>query len=329
MKKIDRLMLHNTRFPKGALLVVLPCLLAFCGGKGENGGGPGAGLPAGAGFGDKTVLQVEGRSYNNRDFKDYLESVHGMKAEGLTAEVMSRLFDHFIDDRLVIESAAKRGLKLTAEEKRDYWRSSGKQESAGASRPEDLPESEFEPLIIEKYMNDVATGVAASDEEIRAYYEAHKKEYLLPERVKVSQIVVPDEDKAVSILRRLRDSGEDDFRKVAATESVGPEAARGGVMGTFRAGELPAEMEKAILGLSEGQLSRVVESPYGFHIFRLDARYHPQLRPMGEVAVRIKADLLGRKVEEAMAAHLKSLKEMLSWKAHTENLFFNYRESEK
>lgn len=330
MKK-DPLMLHKDRFPGGAVLVLLPSILAFafCGGKDGRGG---SAAPANAAGADKSkvVLQVEGRSYTNNDFKNYLESVRGSsRDDDLSDEAMSRLFDRFVDDRLVLVSAAKNGLKPTAQEKREYWNSSGKQDAAGTTRPEDLPDDYFESLIIEKYMNEVSRGVTASDEDIKAYYEGHKKEYLLPERIKVSQIVVSTEEKAVGIVKKLRDSGEEEFRTLAAVESIGPEATRGGVMGTFKPGELPAEMEKVVSSMSPGRLSRVVESPYGYHIFRLDARYQPQLRPIAEVADRIKADILGIRVEEAMAVHLKSLKEMLTWSRQTENLFFTYRESEK
>ena len=269
-------MLHKNRFPGGAIVVLLPSILAFafCGGKGERNGSASAANVGGVDT-SKVILQVEGRSYTNNDFKTYLESVRGSKGGGFSDEVMSRLFDRFVDDRLVLVSAAKNGLKPTAQEKREYWNSSGKQDTAGTARPEDLPDDYFESLIIEKYMNEVSRGVTASNEDIKAYYEEHKKEFLLPERIKVSQIVVSTEEKAVGIVKKLRDGGEEEFRTLAAVESIGPEATRGGVMGTFKPGELPTEMEKVVSSMSPGQLSRVVESPYGYHIFRLDARYQP------------------------------------------------------
>jgi len=167
--------------------------------------------------------------------------------------------------------------------------------------------------------------IHVDEAEILGYYEQHKKEFLHQGRVQVSQILVDTEEKAVSVLRRLERTGETEFRTIAREESLGPEAAKGGVMGVFQPGDLPADMEKVIFALDEGRTSQVVESSYGFHVFRLDRKYPPALQAETEAAPEIGKRILAQKMKDALAVHLAGLRDTLSWQAFPENLFFTYQ----
>ncbi|MFQ6038128.1 MAG: peptidylprolyl isomerase, partial [Candidatus Aminicenantales bacterium] len=180
-------------------------------------------------------------------------------------------------------------------------------------------------LLVEKFTVMLIQDVEVSEEEIRAYYEEHKGEFLLPERVKVSQILLANEERAVGVRERLKDSTEEEFRKVAREESVGVEAAKGGEMGVFEMGQLPYEMEKVIFPLDVGELSPVLESSYGFHIFRLDARYEPELVSVEKAAPSIKARLLSQKIKQRLSERLEQLKKSMEWDIFPQNLYFSYQ----
>ena len=100
-------------------------------------------------------------------------------------------------------------------------------------------------------------------------------------------------------------------------------------MGVFEQGDLPADMEKVVFSLDEGRTSQVVESSYGFHIFRVDRKVPPALRTEREAAPEIQRRILAQKMKDALASHLGGLKETLAWQALTENLFFNYQRSDE
>ena len=72
---------------------------------------------------------------------------------------------------------------------------------------------------------------------------------------------------AEEILKRLK-AGED-FGKVAREVSIGPEAARGGDLGFFERGMMPEAIDRMVFSLPVGKMSGVVQSPYGFHIFKV------------------------------------------------------------
>jgi hypothetical protein len=274
------------------------------------------------------VLTVEGRSYSNADFEAYVRRAGGGEPTALEPVALSRLFDRFVDEKLVLESARRQGVALTEDDKRTYLAKMAFDGQPGGPDPGAGGDEVFDAALAAKYAAGVLQDIVIGEDEIAAYYEQEKKDFLLPERVRVSQILLESEDRAVEALRRLERADENAFRSLARAESRGPEAARGGEMGVFRIGDLPADMEKAIFSLPEGRLSRVFESSYGYHIFRLDRRLPPQLLTLEEAAPAIRTRLLDRKIEEVLARDAAELRRTLTWQSSTEALFFAYQRND-
>ena len=130
----------------------------------------------------------------------------------------------------------------------------------------------------------VVTDVKVSEDALKKYYSDHEKEFLLTETVKARHIFVPlstratAEEKAKAMaktdeaLARLK-KGED-FAKVAAELSEDADTAKkGGELGLLTPGKTNSEaFEKAAFALKSGEISPVVESPFGLHIIKADAK---------------------------------------------------------
>jgi len=149
----------------------------------------------------------------------------------------------------------------------------------------------FEKLIAVE----VNAKITVTDEEAQRYHRANRKEYLTEKRVRAAQIVVRDRERAESILKRLK-AGED-FDKVAREVSIGPEASRGGDLGYFARGVMPEAIDRVVFTLPKGKISGVVQSPFGYHIFKLLEREEAGGRKYSEVKELVIADL--RKLKEA------------------------------
>lgn len=272
------------------------------------------------------VLRVEGTKYYSSDFENYLRNIIGGASQELSEESLSRLFDKYIDEKLLLKAARNVGIFLTSEEERGHLTSLRNQFWQENRDLTDFDtQSLFDKLLVEKYTFQLVKDIKVEDKEISDYYNAHKKEFLQSEKVKVSQILVSTEDKAVEILGRLKGKHEDEFRKIAREESIAPEALKGGEMGWFEMGQLPYEMEKVVFSLNEGELSQVVESAYGFHIFRLDRRSGLELIPLEKAASEIKLRLIDQKIRDIISEHVEELKKKLSWEMIPQNLSFNYK----
>lgn len=275
----------------------------------------------------RPILRVEKSEFVNADLRAYLDAA-GADAKGLPVESLSRLFDRFVDEKILLEAARERGIVLTEDEKKESLARLAVDAVAATEpgRSETAPpEGLFDRLLVEKYTFLIVRDTRVDGAEVFAYYEQHKKDFLLQERVQVSQILVDSEEKAVSVVRRLERAGEPEFRAIAAAESLGPESSKKGVMGVFQPGDLPTDMEKVIFALDEGRTSQIVESAYGFHIFRLDRRFPPALQTESEAAPEIQKRIMAQKMKDVLAAHVEGLKDTLSWQVLPENLFFTYQ----
>ena len=166
-------------------------------------------------------------------------------------------------------------------------------------------------MLLEKVVAvDVNAKVQVTEAEAESYYKANRKLYAADRRVRAAQIVVRDRDRAEAILKRLK-AGEE-FDKVAREVSIGPEAAKGGDLGFFEQGVMPEAIDRLVFSLPVGKLSGVVQSPYGFHIFKVLGREEGGGRKFAEAKERVIADLRKLKEAEAYERWLEGLKERAS-----------------
>jgi hypothetical protein len=105
-------------------------------------------------------------------------------------------------------------------------------------------------------------------------------------------------------LRQRAVAGED-FAQLAQQHSQDPgSAARGGDLGFFGRGRMVAPFDEAAFALQPGEISNVVESPFGYHVIRVDDRRQPQLTEERE---EFRQFLVQRAQQEAEGAYLDSL----------------------
>jgi len=302
-------------------------LFASCGGKDEQESSLGIKLedPQKKNY---AIIEIEDSTYLNSDFEKYVRETFGNDQRALTPVSLSRLLDKYIEEKLVLQSASNQNISLTWEEKQEYLAKLSnelKSEGSDVSIEEMDTEILFDRLLIEKYTYELIKDIEVKEEEIKEYYNLHKREFLRPQRVEASQILLETEDQAIEVMERVKNASEEDFRKVAEAESIGLEAVKGGKMGVFEMGQLPFEMEQVLFSMEEGELSPVVESSYGYHIFRLDRRFEPDLISEEEASPDIKVKILDLKINYRISSHMEYLKNNVEWSFYPMNLSFPYQ----
>ncbi|MDW8256272.1 MAG: peptidylprolyl isomerase [Acidobacteriota bacterium] len=167
----------------------------------------------------------------------------------------------------------------------------------------------FPEFILQSYLlRELQQRTVVSDDEIRRYYEAHKNEF---EQVRARHILFstrpiprdgnppPDREtvrrKAQEVLRRVR-AGED-FATLAREFSDDPGSKdKGGDLDFFGRGRMVREFEEAAFALQPGQISDLVETSYGFHIIKVEAR---RIAPLDEeTRLQIEQTLRQKKIQE-------------------------------
>jgi peptidyl-prolyl cis-trans isomerase D len=125
------------------------------------------------------------------------------------------------------------------------------------------------------------SSAPVSDAEIRAYYDAHKKDMARVGRARVTVTEIPRVITAADTAAvrehavALRDSilKGASFEDIAKAESAdSASAVRGGDLGKGVRGRFVPVFEAAAATLSPGEISQPVLSRFGYHIIRLDSR---------------------------------------------------------
>lgn len=110
------------------------------------------------------------------------------------------------------------------------------------------------------------------------------------------------------ILERIR-AGED-FAELARTYSQDPgSGAQGGDLGEFGAGEMVRPFEEAAFALEPGEVSDLVETPFGIHIIRLDRKTVPAF---DEILPMYRVQVIAERYQEAESLYIAELEEAAS-----------------
>ncbi len=164
----------------------------------------------------------------------------------------------------------------------------------------------WEDLMIERLLNrEVHKQVSISPSEVRRYYQANPQEFEKPDQVRVRQIVVASEAEAKKLLERPH--LKSDFAAVARMQSTAPEADKGGDLGYFGMGDMPAEFN-VVFGLPKGGISGVIKSPYGYHIFKVEDQRKAGRISLDEATAQIAEKLRQGKEDNRYKAWLRDLR---------------------
>jgi peptidyl-prolyl cis-trans isomerase C len=260
-------------------------------------------------------IKVKDFTVKLRNALNLLGSTTGLKEEDIV-NVKREALDDLIEEKVMLLRAEKLGLKVTDDElkkrveeiKKDYAGESFAQVFGGEKVDYKIWSEELRKrLLLEKLIDqEVNSKITITDDEAMAYYQSNRSRYYSEETVQVAQIVVPSKEKADAVLKLLQ-AGED-FGKAAREVSTGPEAAKGGDLGVFTRGVMPEAFDRVVFSLAEGKTSRVVKSPYGFHIFKVVKKEKGRWIEFADVKDKIKADLAKGREEQDFRKWLDALK---------------------
>ena len=153
-------------------------------------------------------------------------------------------------------------------------------------------------VLISKMLDqEITPKLTVKPSDVSAFYEKNPDKFQQPESIRASHVLIAVPQNADAAARqKARAKAEDvlkqakagaDFGKLAETYSNDASKSHGGDLGYFPKGQMVPAFEAAAFALQPGQLSAVVESPFGYHIIKLTDRKPPHTVPFGEVSGRI------------------------------------------
>lgn len=173
-------------------------------------------------------------------------------------------------------------------------------------------------LTIDRYLGaEIEGSLEPSEEEIRDFYDRHSDQFRTKEEVRVSQIFIEpsSQEAAEEAYRALRSLREEllegkDFDEAAREH--GSDSDREIDLGFMKQGETMPEIEAITFSMRTGEISPVVATHYGFHLFKVTDRKEPELIPLEELeGITEQAELEKRnKAIEAVIDSIKSESEI-------------------
>ena len=146
-----------------------------------------------------------------------------------------------------------------------------------------------------------------TEDEVQLLYEERKESLIEPEQRYLKQILVQDEEKANSIFSDLKKS---DFTKIAKTKASLTEADID--LGWNTKNELPDEIVSAVFNLKKNEISKPIESTFGWHIVKLIDKKERNEVTYEEVKNSFKNEILLDKGKEAVFDLQDELEDLLS-----------------
>lgn len=264
----------------GPAVLLLAVALAGCGG---------GRLPA-----PDIVAAIDRSEIPFARFEGYLSRNAADPDAALGSDVLSALFDEFLNEELVLRLAVDEGV---VEE------GAASREAAGA--------------LIARQASEI------TDAQIFTYYADHRSEFELPERVRLSQILVEDRSRAEEALQAV--AAGTAFAEAARLYSQDPAAQRGGDQGVLAREDLPPAFAETIFSLEAGEVSGLVEAEYGFHIFHVVERRPHEVLALTDAEPEIRHRLERRGAEALLEEVVTRARERYNTRVFSRNLPFNYQ----
>jgi peptidyl-prolyl cis-trans isomerase C len=309
--------------PNAMSLFLLPALLLLVVGcMGDQGG--------------DAVARINGNALQREEFDHRVASLliqNDLTPEDAPAGVLrqahSVVLEAMIGQSLMYEAAVEAGVEVSPDEvelelsfararyaSRDEFQQELKRRGL---TEESYKENLAHELAIQKYVeSELAKEITLSDEEVRAYYDANPAEFNRAPSVQLRQVVVRvargateeqvNEARVAAERARERIRTGQEFADVAQEVSDDGSAARGGMVGDITLDELVSPLREAVADLPIGELSPVLQSRFGFHVLRVEARQEAKALTFADAEEMIRQQLLEERKQAARDRWLRELR---------------------
>ena len=289
---------------------------------------------------DQVIAKVNGDIVSQDELQTALrEAQQEVKAQGVTGPQA----DQFIEDKeknalrdridqlLLVEKGKELNINVDSEVTR-YMASLQRQ--SGISDPEKFhdyvrqqssmsfedfqAEAKNQALTREVISQEVGRHIVVTDQEIKAYYDAHQKDFIRDEKVYLSEILISTQDKDAAGIEAAKKKAEtlsadakkgEKFAEMARNNSDAATAKDGGALGGYKKGELNKDIEDAVWNLPKGGVTAPIKIATGYEVFKVEDHTKAGLAPLEDVRQEIENALYGPKMQPKIREYLTQLRQ--------------------
>ena len=244
----------------------------------------------------KIVAKVGDREITVEDLENQFNQQSRLIIKGRSELDRRRdALDKLIQDQVVILGAYKEGLDNEV-----------KNDTAFQKQQDQI-------LLRELYNKEILAKSEVSESELKEHYEKLKEE------IHAWHILVETKAQADSIYQQLKEGA--DFGELAKERSIDPSAPNNaGDLGFFGWGRMVPEFQEEAFKLKDGEISRPVETNYGWHIIKLVERREVDQPPYEEAKEMIRSNLRRDKTQRRVREYFEELKKKVNFELNEEAL---------
>ncbi len=225
---------------------------------------------------DKVVATVNGHSITEADLT-LAEAEIGNELGNLPETTRRRVLVEFmIENQLYAEAAEaeKLGSGPDFDKRMAFWRQRA------------LRDAYFEKTVKASIGEDAA----------RAIYDDKIKQLKPEEEIQARHILVSSEDEAKKLLVRV-EAGEDFAQLAKENSGDAGSKTQGGMLGYFGKGQMVPQFEEAAFALKKGEVSKPVQSQFGWHVIKVEDRRQKPPPSFDEVKDRLIGSMVQSKAQ--------------------------------
>ncbi|MFH1995963.1 MAG: peptidylprolyl isomerase [Candidatus Omnitrophota bacterium] len=242
-------------------------------------------------------------------------------------EARQKVINQLVEQKLLLSEAKKQEIVVTEKDldeemkvleerlgSRSAVRIALKQEGITMSQ---LKKRYQDKIMVRKLVQKViAPKISVTPVDIREYYILHREEFSEPDQVRLRNIMIKVDgarppEQAYNLIRelyaRLLEGGS--FEILAREYSEGPGSEDGGSMGLIKKGSLRKEFDDEIFKMKAGEFSRVIQSPVGYHIFKVEEKVEANDKSLDNVQRDIERKLFSDRMSEEVVRWVEDLKQ--------------------
>jgi len=279
---------------------------------------------------DDVILQSELFELVEPYRREYAAKYSGKDLNDRLRATARALLDAVIERQLLLQEAARRGVEIeesmideAVKGIRDRFGSDEELRKAIAEQGETMAtfrKKHEEDLLARKIsqvrLREIDKEVTISEQDVRDFYEKHKEELAAEPKMEFLKMFVsadsslPPDERAMrrGVLKKAMAEveGGADFEELAERLAQDDDTS---VTVEIGRGDLPAELNSAVLSMREGEVSDILESEQGFYVVKVLRSQFEKVTYSDELRARIRSALRKQRVQEKWNDWLKKLRE--------------------
>ncbi len=223
----------------------------------------------------------------SQQIQDDLFDIDAKKIQGSREKMISHIIDEKIVDSEIKRKKLETTIERVEEEIRNIQRRNNisREQLIQALKEQGTNLSDYQFFIKKRLERQnlvqqaITSKIKISDSDVASFYAKNTNQTSAQVySFKISHIIFKKENGGESEAKARAEDARNqlkygaDFSQLAAQKSEDPDFSAGGLLGTFKQGEMNKKIEKAIRSLESGQFSDIIDLGPQFHIFYVNEK---------------------------------------------------------